>query len=598
MNWIYITLIVIASLIGVILIYVLVQIIFDEIKKGYFKKECEKSYYWINKYFGLYSVFVGEIGAGKTTMASGVTNYRTIYKMQQAQSKIEEIKIKYPELDFNRLNDVIDQLYKYGNYEFEHITNAAYISNYILPLQISDKDKRTYEDVFGGPLKYEMSKTDVDYLNVVNQDNHIYYRNKNDELVDEKGFLLTDTFERIPVYSDDLIYERDIDGLIKFDKFMNPIIDHVEKSNEQERELVYVDNYLSYIDGYQMLRDYINAYVALLRNNYVYFVNRKFYSHVTHNYARDYDEKLLDIKDAYLSKKYGIDLYSVLFWDEVALSDNKSTNFQAFASNDAGSDAFLRLVRQIGKETLDVVKTVQDVTRIVKAERELLTSVVSVEGRHEIIISKFKFKIYSFVKKMLIKYNDFINEKITLIRNYKLKAKSKKLQKKIEQFDPKNPDEEVIKFFSQMKERYDLKASKVRKLINKVCNKLDYIFASGVIAYTGHLYFKADDVYKENLSSNRKLKFKLCFPIRYCYGSCDTYAYSIVGDYLQMRSIDFNNYVEDTNEYPDSIRKNRELFVSKIIMKDGVKNELKKKIKEDEKAKLNASQPNGNFDKF
>ena len=149
-----------------------------------------------------------------------------------------------------------------------------------------------------------------------------------------------------------------------------------------------------------------------------------------------------------------------------------------------------------------------------------------------------------------------------------------------------------------MKERYDLKASKVRKLINKVCNKLDYIFASGVIGYTGHLYFKADDVYKENLSSNRKLKFKLCFPTRYCYGSCDTYAYSIVGDYLQMRSIDFNNYVEDTNEYPDSIRKNRELFVSKIIMKDGVKNELKKKIKEDEKAKLNASLPNGDFDKF
>ena len=39
MNWIYITLIVIASLIGVILIYSLVQIVFDEIKKGYFKKE-------------------------------------------------------------------------------------------------------------------------------------------------------------------------------------------------------------------------------------------------------------------------------------------------------------------------------------------------------------------------------------------------------------------------------------------------------------------------------------------------------------------------------------------------------------------------------
>ena len=44
MNWIYIILIVIASLIGVILIYALVQIVFDEIQKGYFIKECEKSY--------------------------------------------------------------------------------------------------------------------------------------------------------------------------------------------------------------------------------------------------------------------------------------------------------------------------------------------------------------------------------------------------------------------------------------------------------------------------------------------------------------------------------------------------------------------------
>ena len=337
-----------------------------------------------------------------------------------------------------------------------------------------------------------MSKSDVDYLNVVNQDNHIYYRNKNDELVDEKGFLLSDSFERIPVYSDVLIYERDVDGLIKFDKFMNPIISATKKSDEQERELVYVDNYLSYIDGYQMLRDYINAYIALLRNNYVYFVNRKFYSHITHNYARDYDEKLLDIKDAYLSKKYGIDLYSVLFWDEVALSDNKSTNFQAFASNDAGSDAFLRLVRQIGKETLDVVKTVQDVSRIVKAERELLTSVVSVEGRHEIIISKFKFKIYSLVKKLLIKYNDFINEKIAdeflpiIIEALREKGVEIRGDEKVKSMIPdviltneemKTMPIEIIGVVEQMKRKFrgNIKASR-KNLLSKQNIKKAYCF--------------------------------------------------------------------------------------------------------------------------
>ena len=586
MDYRWIPLIILGGYIIAFIIYCISRLVFDEIKKHYFQTKCEQSYDFIVKYPGLYTCIAGEIGAGKTTMASGITNYFTIFKMQQASDKIEEIKIKYPDVDFNRINETIEYLYKYGDGEIKHITNSAYISSYILSQTISDKDKRTYEDVFGGPLKFKLSDYEIDYNSIFYHDNIKYFKNVKGQVIDSKGFLLSDSFEKIPVFNKSIEYCRDKDGIIKFDDFFNPLVDKEVDETEQARDLVYVDNYLSYVDGYQMLRDYIAAYVALLRNNYVFFINRKFYSHITHNYAYDFDEKLLDIKDCFLAKQYSVNMYSSLFWDEVALSGNKSTNFQQYAANDTGSDAFLRLVRQIGKNTINVIKTIQDTDRMVKAERELLTSVMFINTRHEIVISKFKFTILKFFYKLLIKYNNYLTEQISAIKSYKLKVKSKKIARKLIDFDETNPDKEVIKYFNDLKNKYDSRSTKLRFLLNKLSNKIDKLFASGILAYKGTLYYNADDVGKSNLAKNRKIDFTLFFPIRYCYGSTDTYAYSIIGDYLQIRSKDFNNYVEDSNEYPESISNNREIFVTKILTKDSVKNEFNKNIRDKAKQKI------------
>lgn len=592
MNAGLITLIVISSIIGLVLIYSVSRLLFDFLKKPYYEKLCLNSYAFLNKYVGLFTIIVGEIGAGKTTFASGFTNYRTIYKRAQAQEKINDTLIKFYDVDFNRVNQMIDYLYRHGNNLYDHITNPSYIMNYVLMQRIhpeSKKDFRTYEDVFGGEFVYK--KTDK-YFDLNSPSRFLnkeikfsIYFDEDGNVVDEKGFLIDkQTFKKIKVYDDFEEFEYDEDGNLKFDEKFEPIKHKVEGNSsncEPKRKQVFIDNGLSYIDGYTALRDYIKAYLALIKNNYVYFINRKFFSRVTNNYAKEFDEKLLDIKDSWIYKNYKIDDYSILFWDEVALSDKKSTNFQNYAKVDGGSDAFLRLVRQIGKETIDVVKTVQRYERVVLAERELITSVISIEERKEWIVSKFKYDVISKLFDLLIRYNEFLNDKIMRITNVIKHKDVSYLKRKMAKLKPneKLSDKDMEKYY-RLKERFDLKESKLRKFINKISVIKDKLFASSLLEYKGVIYFNEKDVGKDvnTLSKSQAMKFKVYFPIRYCYGSTDTYAYSIVGDYLSMRSIDQMDYYEDTSVFPDYSRNNREAFVAKILTKDSVKNEINKKI--------------------
>lgn len=584
MKWEYITLIVIGSLILILAFYVIIQLIFEQVKKQYFQKKCNDSYSFLNTYPGLYTTIVGEIGAGKTTFASGYTNYRTIFKTKQAQAKIDEIIIKYPEVDFNEIDSIIEYLYFNGNGEQEHITNANYIANHIYSLSFPGNDKFTYEDIFAGKLAFKRTTdTKINLSTRFYNDDKLFYKDSDDNVIDDKGFIYDESFNKVVVKEKSLSYQEDSDGMIRFDKYFNPVIQEElqDEEAEQSRDLQYYDNGLTYLDGYTILRDYINAKLALIRNNYVYFINRKFFSFITHNYARDFDEKLTDIKDAYISKSYSIDMYSILFWDEVALSDHKSTNFQAYASSDGGSDAFLRLVRQIGKGTIDVVKTVQDINRAVKVERELLTSVINIEQRDEIIISSFRYKLLNLYKKFLLLIQEHWLSVIDKIMNLQYKyhySRRLKRKLKLKQGDSEEAESDEIE---KLTSNVYLKVNKIRNKVSKIQTKIDKLYASSILAYKGTLYYSADDVNKKDLAKNRFKKFTVFFPIRYCYGSVDTYAYSIVGDLLQLRSLDHSNYTSDTSDFPEESRENRRVFVEKILTKDSIKKELNKKINED-----------------
>ena len=88
-------------------------------------------------------------------------------------------------------------------------------------------------------------------------------------------------------------------------------------------------NYLaSDINVFKMLTGFVEAWMALNRNNYVYYYNSGFYSHITGNYALNFEPSMIDIKDRAKEKDYQIYSYSVIFEDEKQISNKVSTNFQ------------------------------------------------------------------------------------------------------------------------------------------------------------------------------------------------------------------------------------------------------------------------------
>ena len=102
----------------------------------------------------------------------------------------------------------------------------------------------------------------------------------------------------------------------------------------------------------KLLEAYINAYFALLRNNYVYFYGKNFYSRITFNDAMDYDPSMLNIKDTdQVGRLSHLPLLGHLRGRKTALQGKDNTQYRAYAkSRPAGASDFLRLIGQIGQE--------------------------------------------------------------------------------------------------------------------------------------------------------------------------------------------------------------------------------------------------------
>ena len=65
------------------------------------------------------------------------------------------------------------------------------------------------------------------------------------------------------------------------------------------------------------------------------------------------------------------------------------------------------------------------------------------------------------------------------------------------------------------------------------------------INYKGIYYTCADDVGKPREEcSSAVIDVDLTFPIRYAFGSSDTYAFSVVNDYLSLVSIESSDFYE------------------------------------------------------
>ena len=311
------------------------------------------------------------------------------------------------------------------------------------------------------------------------------------------------------------------------------------------------DNFLNLTACKDILTDYVEAQLALLRNNYVYFPRRRFYNRVTKNFAMDFDPSYMDIKDRYKSGDYRIQKYTTIFEDEKTLTAN-NVDDRDEKKADKGKEKFLRLIRQMGKGTVHYICTAQDFGRDVALYRELATSVLYVMDREEKEVISFLRPFYKFLLEtcddLLTYYEGILNQVQDWQRTHLNNIVSEKEARKVEL--TASEKEKVQKAFDDATKR----KSKIRKFRHRVNQLINKEFACSFIRYRGVIYYDANDVGKDidkddgsPFSGSKGEYFDFYFPITFAYGSSDTYAYSALQDMLVDKSMAKQDFY-DPNE--------------------------------------------------
>lgn len=358
----------------------------------------------------------------------------------------------------------------------------------------------------------------------------------------------------------------------------------LENHNDLRDKLLnkYYDAGLYPVSYISLLRDYIDAYLAILRNNYCYFWNRKFYCYSTKNWAMPYNPDMIDIKNRSLEKDYSILRYTTIFEDEKALTGKVSTEAFAVAREDGGADVFYRLIRHFGKGTIHTIITAQDFGRIVKQERELATGVFYIEKREEHLGYSLKSVFIDFAIDFLERYQIFYLGILNSIGQARLSSINKKIDS-LKKYDLVIPDK-LNANFEKYSRLSSLKESKIKKILSKLNNAKNKIFADGFISYKGKYFTNPDDVERaESEYSSNVFKEKFIFPLCFCYGSSDTYNFSILHDYLvnESESHLYDDIDFDSQKVPDIDDKNFDMFISSVLDKNKTKLKRKKEVNDE-----------------
>lgn len=273
----------------------------------------------------------------------------------------------------------------------------------------------------------------------------------------------------------------------------------------------YIDDSINYEKAEELLKDYIEATIALYRNNYVYYLNKDFYSRITENYAMSLDYKSIAIKDRYLTNDYNLTRYSLLFQDELVLNDGSNMFWQTESKADTGVSDFFRLIRHIGKETISFIGTTQDFTRINASRRELFTSILEIYDHKEV-------KVNGTLKFLLMILETFVRRFFDFYYGC----------------------------FEDENKRFE-KNSMERKFNNFIYKINKYIESKSYISYSGVLYRDPNDYLKtKDKAVHGVYPFKLYLPLSYCFGCIDTHQFSIIQDLLTEKS---NNQLSLANIY-------------------------------------------------
>lgn len=339
-----------------------------------------------------------------------------------------------------------------------------------------------------------------------------------------------------------------------------------KKYSEQFEDKEY-DNHLKIMPYLQLLNDYIYAYFRLLDNNFV-LSNIDCYSHITGNYNFRFDPKFMKIKELVISNdnkvtktNYPIMRYTTIFEDEKLLGDKTNIKFTTDNSDD-GSPVFLRLLGQLGKETIYYNTTAQNALRILKTERELATSIIYING-HD-VIGNLPFKSWLLKKR--------------IARNNKKMMKYARKHYK--------HDEEGYENFLKSDSKFKQKHMKYK-------DELNAIFAEAYLSYHCVIYRRVDDIGKTLNESHGAMKYDMVFPVAWCFGSIDSHYYSFIQDYLEgYGRSPYYELEKETNSSISEFAKAKEFLKQK-------KKEEKPKVtdKEDKKTEGKKKEEKKNDDK-
>ena len=273
----------------------------------------------------------------------------------------------------------------------------------------------------------------------------------------------------------------------------------------------------------QMLAGYVDARWALLRNNYCYYYSKAFYSRVTHNDAMDYNPSMMAIKNCFANEKVGesndpkkkekdfgesndyhILPYSVIMEDERQISGKDCTRFMAYNKEDSGASDCMRLIGQLGQETIYYITDNQYWGTDINRERDLATEVVLIND--SIAVNP------RFMEMFLIKVSE-IPAKVHLWAKRKRTDANKILSPYLQ---------------PSWARTYLSKTSQLKKKI---------VAKSGYVIYHATIYHNPADFGKKAKSAIYKVDpLRAVYPLLYCYGSIDTYQFHSVQQKLISHS--------------------------------------------------------------
>lgn len=288
-----------------------------------------------------------------------------------------------------------------------------------------------------------------------------------------------------------------------------------------------------------LLMDYIEAYLAIRRNNYVWS-NIKFDSVITGNRAFELKGSDFKIKERYTFEDYTLRRYSIFNYDEATLdSDKINLNWQKM-DHDSGTIEHSRLFRHYYKGTSYYYTTLQNPERLVKAERELFNSILMIRDKSD-------YEQFKRLKNLLYVFN-IVNEfwhstkiKIKKVFNIKVNESKKSLYRNIK---------------------------RMILVANDRLNAKDYLIYRINVCNTAK---------EAEQSSSNTYNTTFVLPKKWCYGPIDTYEYSY--QYDSAVAISKKHPTEKRGDYSieDKIQLANE-FLKKVEKKEStVASKIKKK---------------------